>query len=232
MLSRVDHVGIVSKDVDSALKFYSGMLGLAVNPPEEHGMFPGVEIPVGKSAIRIAQAGDDEPEGISYLCFERPGQEASEWLDPEDNHGLKLALVPPRAVPEPDPARDIECIDHVVITSSDSAACAAHFRDYLGLEIKRAMTRPGTGAHLEFAKLVDVVIEFGGPPEPKPGPLNPRAWGMVFTVRDIDAQVAHLREAGYPVTDPRPAVQPGAKISMVKEGTGGVPFALIQYNAL
>jgi predicted enzyme related to lactoylglutathione lyase len=94
------------------------------------------------------------------------------------------------------------------------------------------MTRPGTNAHLEFAKLVDVVLEFGGPPEPKAGPLEARIWGMVFTVADIDATVARLRENGYPVTEPKPAVQPGARIAMVKEGTGGVPFALIQYNAL
>jgi hypothetical protein len=55
---------------------------------------------------------------------------------------------------------------------------------------------------------------------------------MVFTVANIDATIAHLRDNGYPVTEPKPAVQPGAKIAMVKEGTGGVPFALIQYNAL
>ena len=32
--------------------------------------------------------------------------------------------------------------------------------------------------------------------------------------------------------DPHPAVQPGAKIASVKAGTGGVPFAFIQYNAI
>ena len=57
MLSRVDHIGIASKDVNAALRFYSGTLGLQVSPSVEGDPFPGLEIPVGKSAIRIAEAG-------------------------------------------------------------------------------------------------------------------------------------------------------------------------------
>jgi catechol 2,3-dioxygenase-like lactoylglutathione lyase family enzyme len=230
MITRVDHVGIASADIDAALRFYRDMLSL---PAAEAGKgeFAGVHLPVGQSAIRIRAAREGEPEGISYLAFEDTSAGAAAWLPAEDHLGLRLAMVPPASPPEPD-GRNVTCIDHVVISSGDSARCAAHFKENLGIEIKRTMTRPGTGAHLEFAKLVDVILEFGGPPEPRPGPLNARIWGMVFAVRDISATVAHLRDNGYPVTDPRPAVQPGAAISMVKEGTGGVPFALIQYGAL
>jgi catechol 2,3-dioxygenase-like lactoylglutathione lyase family enzyme len=230
MLNRIDHVGIATADVESGLRFYHEMLGLPAAEAGE-GDFAGIEIPVGRSAIRLRKAAVSAPEGISYLCFESESAAAPAWLEPADHLGLRLAVVPPNGAAAP-ADHNVTCIDHLVITSNDSAACAAHFRDNLGIEIKRTMTRPGTGAHLEFAKLVDVVLEFGGPPEPKPGPLNARIWGMVFAVRDIDATVEHLRANGYPVTDPRPAVQPGAKISMVKEGTAGVPFALIQYNAL
>ena len=230
MLTRIDHIGIASNDLESAVTFYSEMLDLPAGEIGE-GEFAGIEIPVGKSAIRIRKAGDGESEGITYLAFEDDSAREAAWLEPNDNHGLRIAVVPPDGQITVG-RHNVECIDHVVITSADSARCAAHFKNHLGIEIKRAMTRPGTGAHLEFAKLVDVVLEFGGPPEPKPGPLNARIWGMVFTVKDIDGTVAHLRDNGYPVTEPKAAVQPGAKIAMVKEGTGGVPFALIQYNAL
>lgn len=123
-------------------------------------------------------------------------------------------------------------IDHIVISSNNSGVVAETFSRNLGLEIKRTMTRPGTGARLAFAKLQEVVLEFAGPPEPDPdAPVSARLWGMVLAVEDIRAAVERLRSLGYEVGDPRPAVQPGALIATVKSGTSGVPFALIQYNA-
>ena len=62
--------------------------------------------------------------------------------------------------------------------------------------------------------------------------LGPTRFAYLDLVGSGVETIAHLRENGYPVTEPKPAVQPGAKIAMVKEGTGGVPFALIQYSAL
>jgi hypothetical protein len=124
-------------------------------------------------------------------------------------------------------------IDHIVISSNDSGTVAQTFADNLGIEIKRKMIRPGTSAQLAFAKLQEVILEFAGPPEVKPGEeVKARLWGLVVAVDDIDSAVAHLRDLGYNVGDPSKAVQPGAKIATVKAGTAGVPFAMIQYNAL
>lgn len=124
-------------------------------------------------------------------------------------------------------------IDHIVISSNDSGTVAQTFADNLGIEIKRKMIRPGTSAQLAFAKLQEVVLEFAGPPEVKPGEeVKARLWGMVLAVTDIEAAVNDLREQGYTVSDPSKAVQPGAKIATVKGGTSGVPFAIIQYNAV
>ena len=124
-------------------------------------------------------------------------------------------------------------IDHIVISSNDSAATARVFADNLGLEIKRTMSRPGTRAHLEFAKLQEVVLEFAGPGDVKPyDEVKARIWGLVLAVEDVDEAVQSLRKRGHDVTDPTPAVQPGAKIATVKNGTSGVPFAIIQYNAI
>jgi predicted enzyme related to lactoylglutathione lyase len=124
-------------------------------------------------------------------------------------------------------------IDHIVISSNNSAATAKAFSENLGIEIKRTMSRPGTRAHLEFAKLQEVVLEFAGPGEVQhQDEVKARLWGIVLAVSDIDSAVMHLRTLGHAVTEPTPAVQPGARIATVKDGTSGVPFALIQYNAM
>lgn len=124
-------------------------------------------------------------------------------------------------------------IDHVVISSNDSAATAALFAENFGIEIKRTMSRPGTRAHLEFAKLAEVVLEFAGPGDVQPyDEVKARLSGFVLAVPDIDAAVAALRARGVDVGEPHPAVQPGAKLAGIRSGTNGVPLALIQYGAL
>jgi catechol 2,3-dioxygenase-like lactoylglutathione lyase family enzyme len=227
-ITRVRQVELGVADLGQALAFYRDTLGLSVaataSPAES------VILPVGKSAIVLHPA--DEDRGVTRVCFDAEGGPAElETLSAADHFGLPIAIAAPE---EPLPAgpSQVECLDHLVISSGDSAKVAAHFRDALGLEIKRTFARPGTGNHLEFGKLVDVVLEFAGPPEPREGEVKAAFWGIVFTVNDIDAVVATCRAAGYETTDPRPAVQPGAKIAAVKRGTGGVPFALIQYNAM
>jgi hypothetical protein len=123
-------------------------------------------------------------------------------------------------------------IDHIVIQSNDSAATARLFSEQYGLEIKRTMSRPGTRAHLEFAKLREVVLEFAGPGDVQPyDEVKARLWGFVLAVEDIHGAVASLRAGGWQVGDPHPAVQPGALFAGIKGGTNGVPLALIQYNA-
>ena len=124
-------------------------------------------------------------------------------------------------------------IDHVVIAANDSAAVARHFAESYGIEIKRTMSRPGTGAHLAFAKLEEVILEFAGPGKPPEGEeVRARLGGFVLAVEDIENAVHRVRAAGYEVTEPKPAVQPGAKIATIKSGTHGVPLAFIQYNAI
>lgn len=245
MLTRVDHIAIAVTDPEPPLRFYRDVLGLAAYEVDT-GLFEGSRttvVPVGQSAIALVEAQNVEPygsfvrehgEGIHHVAFETDVQgEARGILPREDTLGAGVATVgPDEALRYPSaPGLGVENIDHVVVASGDSATVAAHFRDALGLEIKRTMTRPGTGAHLEFAKLVDVIIEFAGPPEPRPGPVQAKYFGIVFTVGDIAGAVERVREAGIRCDDPKEAVQPGALIAGVKESTGGVPFAFIQYNA-
>jgi catechol 2,3-dioxygenase-like lactoylglutathione lyase family enzyme len=80
-ISRIDHVGIVTNDLERALAFYSGMLDLPAAEVGE-GELAGIEIPVGRSAIRLRKAAEGQPEGISYLAFESEDTAAPNWLDP------------------------------------------------------------------------------------------------------------------------------------------------------
>lgn len=153
-------------------------------------------------------------------------------VDPAETFGALVGVFPGERPSEP-PRHDIvQCIDHVVVSSTDSAATAARFAALFDVPVKRTMARPGTNNHLEFMKPGEVVVEFGGPPEPKPEPVRAWVWGYVLTVWDMVRTVNAIRAAGWETTDPRPAVQPGARIAALKGGTDGVPFALIQYNAL
>jgi hypothetical protein len=76
-------------------------------------------------------------------------------------------------------------IDHIVISSNNSEVVAETFRRNLGIEIRRTMSRPGTGARLAFAKLGDVILEFAGPPSPTPPPKSKRASGAWFSPSPI-----------------------------------------------
>lgn len=238
--TRVAQVVIAASELAAPLRFYRDVLGLPATPTTTIDGAAGVLLPVGESAITLVKA-RQEPyasfvaehgEGIHHLLFESDNVVP---LLPRDQHfGLGIAAQPADAPGRQMglPTSGVQNIDHVVISSGDSATVAAHFRENFGIEIKRTMSRPGTRSHLEFAKLVDVILEFAGPPEPRPGPIQASYWGIVFCVADIHKAIELTRQAGIRCDDPKTAVQPGALIASVKESTGGVPFAFIQYNAI
>lgn len=159
------------------------------------------------------------------------------FLHPKSNHGVLVEFATPPAGQHHEPAPPAggvgaTHVDHIVIGSNDAAATAKLFTDNYGIEIKRVMSRPGTGAHMEFAKLREVILEFAGPGEPKAEDgVKANLSGVVLAVKDMDQAVAAIRAAGYEAEDPHPAVQPGAVFASVTKGSHGMPFGLIQYNA-
>lgn len=236
-ITRVRHVAVGCADMEETLRLYRGVLGLAVVADErDEAGRRSVTLPVGLSALvlieKATEAGADA--GIVHVAFDTDDAgtpRAGVDLEASEHMGLPLRLYP-ATKPPPQPPGPVECLDHLVVGSGDSGRAAEHFASALGLEIKRKMIRPGTSAQLAFGKLYDVVIEFAGPPEPRPGALEAKFFGIVFTVKAMTEVVADLRAAGFEVSEPKAAVQPGAVIATVKGGTGGVPFALIQYNAI
>lgn len=163
------------------------------------------------------------------------------FVHPKASHGVLVELATPLPAAEPhatpaEPQRSgvgATHVDHIVIGSNDAAATAALFTANYGIEIKRVMSRPGTGAHLEFAKLREVVLEFAGPGEPAAADgVKASLRGVVLAVADMAQALAAVRAAGFEAEEPHRAVQPGALFAAVKSGGHGVPFGFIQYGAV
>jgi hypothetical protein len=113
-------------------------------------------------------------------------------------------------------------LDHLVVVTPDldrtTAALAA-----LGLDPRRTR-EAGRGRLQRFFRLGEVILEVVGPATPAgDGPAS--FWGLAFTVADIDATAAHLGDRAGP---PRPAVQPGRRITTLRKdgATGGVSVPL------
>lgn len=208
----------------------------------------------------VARYLESRGEGAHHLCFEsddvaaelrraaslgldmideapRPGLAGMiGFVHPKASHGVLVEyatpIEPPHHAPAPSGPVAASHIDHIVVGSTDAAATAAAFVRNHGIEIKRVMSRPGTGAHMEFAKLQEVVLEFAGPGTPTPADeVRARLGGTVLAVPDMERAYTHLKSLGVDIEEPHPAVQPTAVIAGIKSGTSGVPFALIQYGA-
>ncbi len=74
MITRINHVGIVVKSIDDAVKLYTDVLGLKVKDVEvlEGMKIKTALIPVGESKIELIESTD--PEGIIAKYIERKGE--------------------------------------------------------------------------------------------------------------------------------------------------------------
>jgi methylmalonyl-CoA/ethylmalonyl-CoA epimerase len=106
MKTRIDHIGIVVRDVQAALKVYEVVLGL---PPRKVAEVPeqGVRVaflPVGESDVELVQPTDDDTgvarflenrgEGVHHICLEVEDVEAA--LARLKEHGVPLIDETPR----------------------------------------------------------------------------------------------------------------------------------------
>ena len=115
-------------------------------------------------------------------------------------------------------------LDHLVVVTPDldrtTTALAA-----LSLDARRTR-EAGRGRLQRFFRLGEVILEVVGPAEPSgDGPAT--FWGLAFTVGDIEATAAQLGDRAGP---PRPAVQPGRRITTLRGGAEGgvsVPVAFM-----
>lgn len=102
-------------------------------------------------------------------------------------------------------------IDHVVMLSGDFDRAAAEL-ERRGLALRRV--RDAGGFRQGFRRVGPAILELveatGEPPQP-------RFWGLVVTVSDLDALAERL---GSLLGRIKPAVQPGRRIATLRESAG------------
>ena len=141
-----------------------------------------------------------------------------------DDGAAPIDGIPTSAVeqvaPPSDHANGTTTLDHVVVTTPDSARTVAAL-EAVGLPAKR--TRDiGRGMQQVFFRAGEVILELVGPVEPKgEGPAG--FYGLAVNVADLDATKAHL---GDRCTDPKDAVQPGRRIATLKTRDLGIATAI------
>jgi len=151
------------------------------------------------------------------------------YLAPEAFDGAQLEVVQPSPELDGGKAGDgpVMRIDHVVLHLPDVASACWRFEEWFGVATKRTMQRGPR--RFAFLRPGDVVMELIGPLEA--GQVGTgRLAGLAFEVRGIDALAESLRERGYPVGEPHPALQGGRIVSAHVSGTCGVPVALIDFT--
>lgn len=158
------------------------------------------------------------------------------YLLPEAFDGAIVEVVEPEeelAGDSPPIARRVKKIDHVVLRVPYVSLTSGRFQDWFGVETKRTMDRgPATFA---FMRPGDVIIEVIGPKDPtvpsehsEPG--SGRIAGLAFEVTEIERLTESLKQMGYPIGDPHPALQGGTIVSVHPTGACGVPLAFIDFT--
>lgn len=157
------------------------------------------------------------------------------YLMPEAFDGAIVEVVEPEAELAGDSPRiagRVKKIDHVVMRVPYVSLTSKRFREWFGVETKRTMDRgPMTFA---FMRPGEVVIEVIGPKDPTiasehSAPGSGRVAGLALEVTEIERLTESLKQKGYPIGEPHPALQGGTIVSVHPTGACGVPLAFIDF---
>lgn len=145
--------------------------------------------------------------------------------DPAPIDGIPTVAVDDDLAEPPAHANGSTSLDHVVVTTPDSARTVAAL-EAIGLPARR--TRDiGRGMQQVFFRAGEAILELVGPVEPTgDGPAG--FYGIAVIVADIDTTKAAL---GDRVTDPKDAVQPGRRIATLKTRDLGIATAIAFMSA-
>ncbi len=183
----------------------------------------GERCEVGGVALRLSGAGGSASGVVGWSLRD---------LRSEDLDGLptRLSTEParPPALPHPN---GVVAIDHVVAVSPSFERSVAAL-EAAGLDLRRVREEPTpAGAPRQaFFRLGREILELVAEPEAEAarhgGTERPAFfWGLAMLVDDLDATVAAMAPHARP---PRPAVQPGRRISTVDRSAGlAIPLALM-----
>jgi hypothetical protein len=143
--------------------------------------------------------------------------------------GLPTAVAAPGPErPAPEHPNGVTAIDHVVITTPDTARTFEAL-EAAGFELRRVRDAgtPERPLRQGFLLLAEALVEVVGPPEPAPGEEHGPAtfWGLTLVAEDLDAAAGAF---GGHLGTPRDAVQPGRRIAVVARDAGlGLPVAVM-----
>jgi lactoylglutathione lyase/methylmalonyl-CoA/ethylmalonyl-CoA epimerase len=103
--TKIDHIGIAVKDLESAKRFYEESLGVKVDHEETLGEMNIAFLPVGEVSVELIQSISADGviakfiakrgEGIHHIAYEVPDIEAA--LERLKSQGVKLVDEKPRA---------------------------------------------------------------------------------------------------------------------------------------
>lgn len=180
-----------------------------------------VELEVRRLAEQDVPLEDPEP---------RPGFTGNlSYLEARAFDGVTVEVVEPEGElsgTSPSGGR-IKRIDHAVLRVPDAGSIADRFGEWFGIETKRKMERgPSVFAFLRPGDVIIEVISGKEADESASGTLA----GLAFEVTEIDRLTALLKQKGYPIGDPHPALQGGRIVSVHPTGACGVPLAFIDFT--
>ena len=116
-----------------------------------------------------------------------------------------------------------EGLHHIAILCSDKARALRFYRDALGFETVREVTRPERDDEIVWLRGSGMVLELFIAPHRPPRVSDPEAYGLrhlSLRVRDIEATVAHLASCGFAPEPIRRDSFDGKKMTFVKDADG------------
>jgi len=132
--------------------------------------------------------------------------------------------------------RGVTGFDHVGVLVEDFAAPRSLLAASPGVEVARPEPEPALGVEILWARVGPTWLEFMRPTDPASRVARLLETGdkgvhhVAFTVVDIEASLAGLREAGFPLRDPVPRV--GAHGNLIAflepDGIAGTLIELVE----
>ena len=134
------------------------------------------------------------------------------FIHPRSNHGVLVEYAqPPDDAPRhtaPENAPGPHALHHMTIAVNDIGTVARSFAERFGFQGREPFRADHLGLEGQFLDLGQTAMELVRPLEGSGGPLPRKLeqtgegmFMLALTVRDAEASVAHLREAGWTVTD-------------------------------
>ena len=249
MLTRLDHIVLLTRDFHSAVQDYQILLGFKPNEfANRHGFQTalfrtgniGLEIMAPQSEAALSRTDEilgQSPSKLTSLAFSasdlaeahrilgRRGGEPSKIsssfrLSDIICSGVKTFIVSETALPS---GKNI-CLDHLVINTPNPDRTIAQYGARLGIRFALDRANEKWGARFLFFKLGDIVLEVIHRTGQEHDPLAPdELWGLTWKVEDLVAHHERLSEQGVSISEIRTGRKPGTQVFTVKSHSDDIP---------